>query len=236
MIQPHPSAPDGSVTTLRCYQPADFPNTAAILCRCVAPIIGFAFALIRRDIGCQVLGREIGTGLIAVIKSTKTTDMAELEQKLIRMREREIAKARAVFSESAEAAAEDKYDCLNLFLNASTDVNDLIRRIEDLFDTRKRGLITLSTIHKAKGLEWDKVFILDPKLMPHRCAKTSSAIKQERHLQYVAVTRAKLDLVYIDSDDWKELPVATPEKPKLAVPVSLPIDVTEYAEKETSGF
>lgn len=204
MIQPHTSAPDGSVTYLTGYTPSDFPPTSAVLCRNVAPLVAFAFGLIRKDIGCRVLGREIGAGLIQTVKKCKTDDLKELEQKLERMRAREIAKARATFSEAAEAAAEDKYDCINLFLNAASSVADLIRRIETLFDDKARGLLTLSTVHKAKGLEWEKVFILDKGLMPSKFAKQPWQQVQEKNLQYVAITRAKLHLVYINSNDWKK--------------------------------
>lgn len=203
MINPHPDSPEGSVTYLTEYEPKDFEPTSAILCRNVAPLIGFAFSCIRKDIGVRVLGRDIGEGLIKTVKACKTDDMTELEQKLIKMREREIAKARANFSESAEAAAEDKYDCLNLFLNASRDVEDLINRITTLFDDKARGLLTLATVHKAKGLEWPTVFILDRKLMPSKFAKQPWQMKQEQNIQYVAVTRAKLHLKYINSNNWK---------------------------------
>lgn len=211
MIQSHPDAQEGSVSTLSPYEPSSFAPTDAILCRTTAPLISFAFSLIRKDIGCRVLGREIGQGLIKTIKACKTDDLQELEQKLIRMREREIAKARAAFSESAEAAAEDKYDCLNLFLNASSSVEDLIRRIETLFDDKAKGLLTLSTVHKAKGMEWETVFILDKHLMPSKWAKQPWQQVQERNLQYVATTRAKLHLKYIRSNDWKKETPKCPE-------------------------
>ena len=52
----------------------------------------------------------------------------------------------------------------------------------------------------AKGLETDNVFILRPDLIPHPSAETASEIQQERHLWYVAVTRAKRNLYVVDHD------------------------------------
>ena len=57
--------------------------------------------------------------------------------------------------------------------------------------------IVLSTMHRAKGLEWDTVFVIDVNfnIVPHRNSKNSIAgIEEERRLLYVAMTRAKNEL------------------------------------------
>jgi len=53
--------------------------------------------------------------------------------------------------------------------------------------------VILSTIHQAKGLEWDTVIILDvlENYLPNRRALEEGAIEEERRLFYVALTRAK---------------------------------------------
>lgn len=52
--------------------------------------------------------------------------------------------------------------------------------------------VTLSTIHGAKGLEWDRVFVvgMSEGLLPLSLATTEAAIAEERRLAYVAITRA----------------------------------------------
>jgi len=204
MIHPHPSAPDGSVTHVANYNATTFAPADAVLCRNVAPLITFAFTLIRHNVGVRILGREIGASLVTLIKSVKAADIKELEQKLIQRRSREIAKALKTGNESAVAAIEDKFDCLNIFLQNSDDIDDLIFNITDLFDETKRGLLTLSTIHKAKGMEWNTVFLLDFNLLPSKWAMQSWMRQQERNLQYVAVTRAKEHLKFISSGKLKE--------------------------------
>ncbi len=59
-------------------------------------------------------------------------------------------------------------------------------------DKKKPGLI-LSTIHQAKGLEWQAVFLMNltNKSLPHPLAQTETEQEEERRLFYVAVTRAK---------------------------------------------
>lgn len=53
--------------------------------------------------------------------------------------------------------------------------------------------VTLASIHSAKGLEWDAVFLcgLNEGLMPISFAKTGDAIDEERRLLYVGITRAR---------------------------------------------
>lgn len=56
--------------------------------------------------------------------------------------------------------------------------------------------VTLASLHAAKGLEWDAVFLvgLSEGLMPISLAETEAAIAEERRLLYVGVTRARESL------------------------------------------
>jgi DNA helicase-2/ATP-dependent DNA helicase PcrA len=56
--------------------------------------------------------------------------------------------------------------------------------------------VTLGSLHAAKGLEWDAVFLvgLTEGMMPITYAKTEEQVEEERRLLYVGVTRARLHL------------------------------------------
>ncbi|MFD0359747.1 3'-5' exonuclease, partial [Streptomyces sp. NPDC127110] len=56
--------------------------------------------------------------------------------------------------------------------------------------------VTLASLHAAKGLEWDAVFLvgLTDGMMPITYAKTDDQVEEERRLLYVGVTRARLHL------------------------------------------
>ena len=58
--------------------------------------------------------------------------------------------------------------------------------------------VTLATLHSAKGLEWDAVFIvgLSEGLMPISMANSDEAINEERRLLYVGITRARRHLTF----------------------------------------
>ena len=55
---------------------------------------------------------------------------------------------------------------------------------------------TLTTLHSAKGLEFEKVFIAGvvEDVLPHLHSKTPAEIEEERRLFYVGATRAKDEL------------------------------------------
>jgi DNA helicase-2/ATP-dependent DNA helicase PcrA len=69
-------------------------------------------------------------------------------------------------------------------------VPDLRRRFES--DDAARGVV-LSTYHRAKGLEWDAVFLprLEEREIPFALSKSDADIAEERRLLYVGITRAR---------------------------------------------
>ena len=60
----------------------------------------------------------------------------------------------------------------------------------------KKNCVELSTMHSAKGLEYDKVIILDANegITPHKKSLIKADIEEERRMFYVAMTRAKKEL------------------------------------------
>ncbi len=87
-----------------------------------------------------------------------------------------------------------KYRSLRSFL-AEVALNQGFTVAESFADdTAEEGRVNLSTIHQAKGLEWNAVFVthMTEGNLPHRmCADDPSQLEEERRLFYVAVTRAQ---------------------------------------------
>jgi len=181
-----------------------FGPTDAILCRINRPLIEVAFLLIRNKVPCRVLGRDIGKNLVSLIKKTRAISLEELPKKMRVYREREGAKANA--TEAKMSLLDDKIDTIRVFMGElpeNSTLEELKASIERLFsdDGASRTMVTLSSIHKSKGLEFDRVFVLDAdKYMPSKWARQDWQKIQESNLCYIAATRARKDLRYISSE------------------------------------
>ena len=216
-IEPAPDAPEGSVQTLTSYGPTDFNQDDAILCRVTAPLVGMAFSFIKRKIGVRILGRDIGENLITIVKKMNATNVDVLRDRLDAWQSRETRKLYARGHDSQAGAIEDKHTALCVFIDQLAEdnrtVTAVVDSIQSLFTNNNKGLLTLATVHKAKGLEWNRVFILDKRLyMPSKWAKQEWEHTQERNLVHVATTRPHLHLRYISSNCWqKSQPIKLPE-------------------------
>ena len=94
---------------------------------------------------------------------------------------------------------QDRHTCIIYFTENQETLDGVISSIEKLFSDDETNGIKLSSIHKAKGLEANRVFLLQPEgaSIPHPMAKTSWQREQEFNLLYVAITRAIDELVYV---------------------------------------
>jgi hypothetical protein len=87
--------------------------------------------------------------------------------------------------------AKEKVNVIEALYEEGMSVEGMVTKLESIFnDTSKEGII-LSTIHKSKGLEADRVFIIHPEKMPSKFARQEWELEQESNLRYVAYTRAK---------------------------------------------
>lgn len=106
------------------------------------------------------------------------------------------------FSHPKSAEMLDKIQALKA-LSAGLDTTDeLIAKINMIFTGEKENAIQMSTIHKAKGLEAENVYILAPSLLFNpQFAKTKWEIESEKNLAYVAITRARYSLNFIKEEE-----------------------------------
>ena len=201
-IEAHDSAPEGSITSHEKWGAALFTAADAILCRNTGPLIETAFYLMRNKVGCRVLGRELGVGLTALIRKMKAKTIDNLLTRLAAHQDRETARFLAKGQEEKADALADRIDTIRVFVNELSETRRTIPALEaliaELFTDQGKGLLTLCTVHKSKGLEWARVFILDRELMPSKWARQAWQAEQENNLIYVAVTRAKSELHFID--------------------------------------
>ena len=95
---------------------------------------------------------------------------------------------------SITASFEDRTGCVNLgdFLEEISLISDISSHQED------NDEVTLMTIHSAKGLEFDVVFLIgmEEGIFPHNMSLMEDNLEEERRLCYVGITRAR-EILYI---------------------------------------
>jgi DNA helicase II / ATP-dependent DNA helicase PcrA len=207
-IEYHPDSPEGSVETLLFPENrkdfAPIPGDA-IICRVTRPLIELAFDFIRRRIPAHVEGRDIGQSLTSLVKKWKSPrNVGEFRNKLDEFAFKEHQRLIDNDQHGKAAQLADRVGSLMVIMSTLHDddpVQAIISTIDMIFkdtDGRPVKSITLSTVHKAKGREWDTVWLYGRNIwMPHRFAKQLWEIEQEHNLIYVAVTRAKTRLVEV---------------------------------------
>lgn len=166
-----------------------------ILCRNNAPLVEAFITLLRKGKKCTILGKEFGDELVSLIDSVD--DVWGLEQVLTNMQTKLANKG---IKNPMKCEAYDKLDeKVNVLLSLYEYFGDLetVRsRIYDIFVENANRGITLSTIHKSKGLESNNIFFLKPELLPSKYATTDLSLYAERCLKFVAITRARKRLIY----------------------------------------
>lgn len=208
----HQDAPEGFVNENATMADAlkTLTDSDAILCRNTAPLIKLAYQIIKSGRGCYVAGKEIGKGLSSLILKMKAKGIDNLQEKLTAYLDRETAKFLAKKQEEKADALSDKVECINVLIEGLPEtgrtIPALIAKIESMFEDKekmdKAGIkrLILSTMHKAKGLEWNNVGIIRWDLCPSKYARQAWQRKQERNLQFVATSRHKNGLLFIKDE------------------------------------
>lgn len=167
-----------------------------VLCRNNAPLVRPAFALIRNGIKAVIRGRDIGKGLLSLIRKMEVYDVSDLFIKLSEYENKEVTKLLLAERNAQAQALQDKIDTIYAISDGCQYVFEVERKIEQVFSDEVEGVV-FSTVHKAKGLEADNVFILKPELMPSPHAQSTWELQQEQNIMYVAYTRALKKLVFV---------------------------------------
>jgi len=185
------------------------PDTIAILYRSHAQSAVVLNALAAQGIAATVLGGR------------KFFDLPEVRQALMALRAASVAPVETGFLATvrdvlrgvgltdeppqAGGALRDGWEARAALLrlaeeappgtNLRSFTDDLQARARDQHEPATRT-VTLSTLHAAKGLEWDHVFLIGVSegLLPISYATTFDAVDEERRLAYVGVTRAARSL------------------------------------------
>jgi DNA helicase-2/ATP-dependent DNA helicase PcrA len=157
------------------------------------------------------------TGYIDALKAERTIEAQGREENLAELVE---------VAREFDATAEPENDTLDVFLQGVALVADADTRVDD------EGLVTLMTIHNAKGLEYPIVFIagMEEGVFPHSRALDEGGLEEERRLAYVGITRAMQSL-YLTSARRRAVFGSTQYGLRSRFLDEIPADLTDRADE-----
>lgn len=176
-----------------------------VICRKTAPLITVFFKLLQRKIKAQIVGKDIEAGLLNLAERIQSESLQrsflkiddEIQALVTELKAKGITKPE---NQPRYIALEEKCEVLKVILMSINNPYRLVDSIKDIFSQEKRG-IKLMTIHRSKGLEADRVFVVEKYNGERQCPSPKAVQKwekiQEKNLQFVAYTRAKTQLIQL---------------------------------------
>lgn len=209
-IEATPWADDGVLENIKEFQMDDMLQEGdLILCRTTQPLISKAIGLIKERKQARVRGKDIGKQIAKEVE--KIAKMPGYDWNYFNQyadnykREMIDYYVRKKASETTINNFCDRIECVLVVHEGYTvgvdnnlrvhDEWQLKSAIENLFSD-ERSAIWLSTVHRAKGLENKRVFIMRPDILPLVWeGQLDWQFQQEMNLKYVALTRATESLI-----------------------------------------
>ena len=211
-ITAHDGAIDGKISYVETLSKDMFQPNDMVICRTSAPLVGLCMKLLQNGITAIVKGKDIAQDLKLLVENANTSSIDEVLTYLAKEKNKLIAKIkhdRKCSEEDARSSQryitfEDRCKCIeNICMYSLKDTTELKEYISILFsDDNMTNSVVLSTIHKAKGLESDRVIILLPNKLPLTWkGQQEWQYNQEVNLKYVAFTRAKKELIIVNMEE-----------------------------------
>lgn len=177
-----------------------------VICRTNAPLVPLAFALIGKGIGARIRGKDIGSALAGVVENIGKPRKFEWEnfefwtdQYFQKKIDRILKKNGGKEKDPAIDSKRDEWEAILKIkeLTNPESLGQFQQQILDLFEDKNNNIVWLSSVHRAKGLEADNVFVLGLERMPRKYVRKAWELEQEWNLKYIALTRAKKAMYFI---------------------------------------
>jgi superfamily I DNA/RNA helicase len=191
----------------------DIMDGDMVLCRNTFPVVSLCIKLLSEGKKSYIIGSDIGKSLKTMIlscnKKNEEYNMTNVICCLLKDKEKLIEKTMTNHTMKRSEALEDnqvilfgeKIQVIEALSHGIDDPAIVVKKIDDIFSDDKKSGICLSNVHKSKGLESERVFIIHPELFPSKFATLPWQIEQEKNLEYVAYTRAKTTLGFVTDFD-----------------------------------
>ena len=206
-MEASPSAKAGNIYWVDDYalEKWVFPGTM-VLCRMNGPLIATCLRLVRAGKRAFVRGRDLAAQIRELGQRAFKFGFSNAYGKLDQLEQTETARlTRALRGHlNTELLVQQRRDvihCLRVLVEELIETTipspETLDRLVGRTFSEGPDSVILSTVHRAKGKEADRVVILYPELMPAGYARTAEAVRGEACVQFVALTRAKRDLVFV---------------------------------------
>lgn len=189
-----PSAPDGVLESVSDkYMKENWAVGDFVIARVNAVLVSLCLEALADGIPSYMVGRDIGEGLMKLIRRSKAETVEELVAWVREWQQAESQKLIAAEEdESKLVMITDKANCIIRLGREAGSMEDLTSLIKTLFGEEKKGeeqreRLAFMSCHKAKGLENPRVWLIDNTFRPGRSL-------EEDNLYYVAITRAQKEL------------------------------------------
>lgn len=185
-----------------------------VLSRNNSDLLHTALFLWKADVGFQLrAGKEIVEPLYEIIDKLDKSSKQRFSTNLTTWYQIEMNKAEQINASAWADRIEQQYESLMMMLSYA-EPKAFKNILQDILVMSMMSPITLSTVHKVKGLEAERVFLLkqtfhryryedemrslDPWIAERARQRLANIDQEELNLEYVAITRCKLDLVWVD--------------------------------------
>lgn len=199
------AAPGAIEGVVACVSEKDFlarvSEGDAVISRTNAALTKYCMMLLGKGRRARIIGRDLGSKLDAMLARTCTNDVRVALEELGRYVDEESERLIAARKDDKAEELVDNLEALRAISEDTGSVEAMRRKIAALFDDDERaadkGIIPFMTVHKAKGLEFERVWMFESTF---RLSSTEG-----ENLYYVAATRAQreLYLVQIPRSDGK---------------------------------
>lgn len=196
----HPSNPQGEINTRGYEEGTKLAKYGdAWLSRTNAPLMPLCLSFIKRGITSRIEGKDIGYALDAVVKQVGGSDIVEFCGNLEAWVQARIAKATGFNAANIVDYVTDQAETLKVLAETCSSVSQVSEKIAYLFedsDGNEKPSVKCSTVHKAKGLEWSNVSVLQDTFKKR--ATNASQTREEENVTYVAWTRTLNTLNFVN--------------------------------------
>ena len=214
-IEPRENAPTGSIKVIQEWDLWDETKNSQIkpgdlvIARCSSSLIDLHLKMIVRGIPCNLVGSSLQQDLLNLLEDIAEQTGFEY-QKFAEFSQSYLKFKQSIYQENDNGAIlllqlKDQIKAIEAIYNhfQSRSLAELASSIKQLFGSEDNEAVLLSTVHRAKGMESERVYIAEPLTLPLIWENQKQwQEQQEQNLLYVALSRSTKNLFLIGDAFW----------------------------------